>query len=236
MNLDHSAIRSMNSLRCAGLLILLLLSGCDADKQAPPTPKVAPKEVAAVPSVAAPSVVAPAEKKAEVLEAVKPAAPVHDLPPSVAVVPVVATGKAQPVEPIKAVPAQGTAAKASSTNAKSSKVKEDNAEIARRAPVASKTKAPAQVVKDTRLPKPDLDLSLPPDMVKQLTPPSSVVTAKMAAHPKPKPILPKMFPDTQSDPDFQLNGRLLSNEMQLQLRNEARRDVEGAAVDFTFKQ
>ena len=35
---------------------------------------------------------------------------------------------------------------------------------------------------------------------------------------------------------FQLNGRLLSNEMQLQLRNEERREVEGAALDFEFKQ
>jgi hypothetical protein len=69
-------------------------------------------------------------------------------------------------------------------------------------------------------------------MVKQMTPPSRVITAA----PRAKPLLPKMFPDAQSDPDFQLNGRLLSNEMQLQLRNEARRDIEGAAVDFTFKQ
>ena len=34
---------------------------------------------------------------------------------------------------------------------------------------------------------------------------------------------------------FQINGRLLSNEMQLQMRNEERRDVEGAALDFEFK-
>lgn len=129
--------------------------------------------------------------------------------------------------------------KTPSVNAKSAKVKADNAEVANRAPVASKSKSASQVVKDTRLPKATLDLSLPADMVKQLTPPPGVVTA--AAKPKSpaagaKPLLPKMFPDSNSDPDFQLQGRLLSNEMQLQLRNEARKDVEGAALDFTFKQ
>jgi hypothetical protein len=95
------------------------------------------------------------------------------------------------------------------------------------------------VVKETHLPSASLDLSLPPDMVKQMTPPANVISAA----PKPKtapvggkPLLPKMFPDTESDPEFQLQGRLLSNEMQLQLRNESRRDVDGAALDFKFKQ
>ena len=35
---------------------------------------------------------------------------------------------------------------------------------------------------------------------------------------------------------FQLNGRLINNEMQLQLRNEERREVEGAALEFEFKR
>lgn len=76
-------------------------------------------------------------------------------------------------------------------------------------------------------------------MVKQMTPPPNVISAQTKAKSPSggaKPLLPKMFPDTNSDPDFQLQGRLLSNEMQLQLRNEARKEVEGAAVDFTFKQ
>ncbi|HEY0287392.1 MAG TPA: translation initiation factor 2 [Pseudomonas sp.] len=158
------------------------------------------------------------------------ASSIHELAPNVSVVPVVAASRPLPVT-TKVTPAS-IPQKAQSGNAKSSKVKEDNAEIAHRAPVSSKTKTPAQVVKDTHLPKPTLDLSLPPEMVKQLTPPGNVITAA----PQPKPLLPKMFPDSQGDPDFQLNGRLLSNEMQLQLRNEARRDVEGAAVDFTFKK
>jgi hypothetical protein len=220
----------MNSLRCVGLLMLVLMSGCDADKP-PPAPKVASE---AAGTVAAPQAtpdtahVSGAEIKAPAV--VKPKPDVHELAPNVSAVSVVAASKPSPVT-TKSVSANG-GSKSPPGNAKSEKVKEDNAEVARRAPAASKSKAPAQVVKDTRLPKPALDLSLPPEMVKQLTPPSKVITAA----PRPKPLLPKMFPDAQSDPDFQLNGRLLSNEMQLQLRNEARRDVEGAAVDFTFKQ
>lgn len=52
------------------------------------------------------------------------------------------------------------------------------------------------------------------------------------------PLLPAMFPDTPTTNDnaFQLNGRLISNEMQLQLRNESRRDLEGAAIEFQFRQ
>ncbi|PWB35757.1 translation initiation factor 2 [Pseudomonas sp. SDI] len=82
------------------------------------------------------------------------------------------------------------------------------------------------------MPKVKLDLSLPPDMVKELQP-SSQIEAQVR-----KPLLPALFgekPATQSP--FQLNGRLLSNEMQLQLRNEARQqDIEGAAIEFEFKQ
>lgn len=224
--------------------MVVLMGGCDADKQPPPTPKVAAEAPAPAPqvkeaatqakaaddnvspAVAAPVVATPKPAPAEPAE--------HALAPNVPTVQVVAASKPQPVPAKPSAP--GVAAKSSlsnapSGNARSAKVKEDNAEVARRAPVASKSKTPAQVVKDTQLPKANLDLSLPPDMVKQLTPPSKVITA---AH--PKPLLPKMFPDAQSDPDFELNGRLLSNEMQLQLRNDARRDVEGAAVDFTFRK
>jgi hypothetical protein len=224
----------MNSLRCIGLFMLVLMSGCDADKQPPPAPKVV-SEVAApalpVTPAAAP-VSVPEDKAAVAPQAPKPEPEptVHELAPNVSAVSVVAASQSAPVTAkpsVMSAPPKGT-----SGNARSAKVKQDNAEVARRAPVASKSKTPAQVVKETRLPNPALDLSLPPDMVKQLTPPSKVITAA----PHPKPLLPKMFPDSQSDPDFQLNGRLLSNEMQLQLRNESRRDIEGAAVDFTFKQ
>ncbi|BCJ06109.1 hypothetical protein PUR31_00955 [Pseudomonas mosselii] len=81
------------------------------------------------------------------------------------------------------------------------------------------------------LPQPKIDLSLPRDMVKHLEPDlgdGPVVR---------KPLLPSMFPtkpESDSSP-FQLNGRLISNEMQLQLRNDSRRDVEGAAIEFEFR-
>ncbi|WP_255263730.1 translation initiation factor 2 [Pseudomonas aegrilactucae] len=107
-------------------------------------------------------------------------------------------------------------------------------------PVTSK-KTPARVAKSGRrkaaeviaapLPKARLDLSLPPDMVNELQPPS-----QLGAQVR-RPLLPALFQDKpSSDSPFQLNGRLLSNEMQLQLRNDSRQDVEGAAIDFEFKQ
>lgn len=81
------------------------------------------------------------------------------------------------------------------------------------------------------LPQPKVDLSLPKDMVKHLEPDlgGGLVVRK--------PLLPSMFPtkpESDSSP-FQLNGRLISNEMQLQLRNDSRRDVEGAAIEFEFR-
>ncbi|MDH0648829.1 hypothetical protein N5D48_22915 [Pseudomonas sp. GD03858] len=79
--------------------------------------------------------------------------------------------------------------------------------------------------------KPKIDLSLPSELVKNLEPDlgdGPVIR---------KPLLPSMFPtkpESDSSP-FQLNGRLISNEMQLQLRNDSRHDVEGAAIDFEFR-
>lgn len=101
------------------------------------------------------------------------------------------------------------------------------ATVKKRRPVASKSKPASEVVK-TRLPKAKLDLSLPRDMVEELKPKGTVELPKREA------ILPQMF--GEKDSGFQLNGRLLSNEMQLQLRNDERREVEGAALDFEFKQ
>ncbi|WP_017739248.1 hypothetical protein [Pseudomonas sp. CBZ-4] len=113
---------------------------------------------------------------------------------------------------------------------------------AKKAPVAKK-KAPAakkraakasksaNEVAQTKLPPAQLDLSLPSDMVRHLQP--------IGTMPKPKsvPLLPPMFGEKPTDNSaFQINGRLLSNEMKLQLRNEERRDVEGAALEFEFKQ
>lgn len=82
------------------------------------------------------------------------------------------------------------------------------------------------------LPATKVDLRLPADMVKDLKP------ATQDPVPTPKPLLPYLFGEKPpSDSPFQLNGRLLSNEMQLQLRNDARQqDIEGAAIEFEFKQ
>lgn len=122
------------------------------------------------------------------------------------------------VAPIKAEPVK----KASSTRKLATPVK-------KRPPIASKSKPASEVVK-TELPSANLDLSLPRDMVQELKPPGTVTL------PKREPLLPPMFGEKSGSSPFQLNGRLLSNEMQLQLRNEERREVEGAALDFEFKQ
>ena len=97
----------------------------------------------------------------------------------------------------------------------------------KRAPIASKSKSAHEVAK-TPLPPAKLDLSLPHDMVEALQPPGKVLL------PKREPLLPSMFGEKPGP--FQLNGRLLSNEMQLPLRNQERNEVEGAALDFEFKQ
>jgi hypothetical protein len=120
---------------------------------------------------------------------------------------------------------QKTAAKKPAPQAKKKAAK-----VKKRAPISSKSKS-AHEVAQTKLPPAQLDLSLPSDMVRLLQP--------VGTMPKPKsvPLLPPLFSEKPSDNSaFQINGRLLSNEMKLQLRNEERRDVEGAALDFEFKQ
>ncbi|NCE86862.1 translation initiation factor 2 [Pseudomonas sp. Q1] len=113
---------------------------------------------------------------------------------------------------------------------KTTPAKKKAAPVKKRAPIASKSKS-AHEVAQTKLPPAQLDLSLPTDMVRHLQP--------IGTMPKPKsvPLLPPMFGEKPTDNSaFQINGRLLSNEMKLQLRNEERREVEGAALDFEFKQ
>jgi hypothetical protein len=250
----NTVVQSMKSLRCFSVMLVVLLSACDADKAPAPPAKVSNSAApaASAPAPSATADVADGQKSApsaasavstgEPLPIGKPAVEgqaVHELAPNIPAVPVVASGK--PSGKSSETPIAGGKAAASSvpSDAKSAKVKADNAEVARRAPVANKSKAASQVVKETRLNKVPLDLSLPPEMVKQLTPPANVITSASKTKPLPagaKPLLPKMFPDANADPDFQMQGRLLSNEMDLQLRNEARKDVEGAALDFTFKK
>jgi hypothetical protein len=235
----------MKSLHCISVMLLVLLSACDADKA--PTPPA--KATASAPAVRAdvpaqtPSAAEPVAGAAPApVSANKPVAgapAVHSLAPNITTVPVVASGKASAQAPRTITNAKAADDMPAGPSAKSAKVKADNAEVARRAPVASKSKSASQVVKETKLNKVPLDLSLPPEMVKQLTPPANVISSASKAKAQSaggKPLLPKMFPDANADPDFQMQGRLLSNEMDLQLRNEARKDVEGAALDFTFKK
>lgn len=95
----------------------------------------------------------------------------------------------------------------------------------------SKPQAKARAKVSKPLPAAKLDLSLPKSMVNTLEP--EVGDAPMVR----KPLLPSMFPTKPESDDspFQLNGRLISNEMQLQLRNDSRREVDGAAIDFQFR-
>ncbi|MFY0727811.1 translation initiation factor 2 [Pseudomonas sp. NFX15] len=120
------------------------------------------------------------------------------------------------VAPIESAPAK-----------KNAPVKKPATPAKKRPPIASKSKPASEMVK-TELPPAKLDLSLPKDMVQELKPVGTVPLIRR------EPLLPQMFGDKSSP--FQLNGRLLTNEMQLQLRNEERREVEGAALDFEFKQ
>ncbi|MFK3790978.1 translation initiation factor 2 [Pseudomonas piscis] len=147
---------------------------------------------------------------------------------------------AMPVQ--AAAPVEKTAAGTTRTDHSTASGKAPTKKVPVKKAPASKTKAskkpaPAKQSKwayqdiKTPLVSPKLDLNLPTEMVKHLQP--------LGATPLPKraPLLPPMFGEKpkESTP-FQLNGRLLTNEMQLQLRREERRDIEGAALDFEFKQ
>lgn len=229
----------MNLLRCTVLLIVALLGACDARETPAPKPRTdaVTQAPAAQPAPAPPAVRSTATDPSETVVSPgldKPgpdrkATPVHEMPPAAPVVPVVA-GK-QPVDKDRVADStKGSAAKADAAKKSASDKSADKRETA-----AQKRKArqASKEVKETRLAPPRLDLSLPPELVQELEPPAKVIPARR------KPILPPMFDTDASSSDsgpFELNGRLLSNEMQLQMRNDSRRDVEGAALDFKFKQ
>ena len=231
---------SMNNyFRCAGFALIALLSACDGDKPPVPAPApiTTPKVVANSGSVETKTVVLPAvnsTKSAPVpLASEVPVAPfkqmerapVHMLAPNVAVVPVVAT-QSQPSFTKKLVIGKA------SVSAVPAKSKAEAAASNPRGSIASKTQSASEVVQQTRLSKPTLDLSLPSEAVDRMQPPGKVAPLINRA------VLPSMFGEKKSTKDtlFQLNGRLLSNELQLQRRDEERRSVEGAALDFEFKQ
>jgi hypothetical protein len=205
----------MNVFRCVALSVVVLLGACDAQEGAAPKPKVS----ADAQSPAKPDITPP------VVSSIKPApepakAAVHELAPNVSVVPVTAAGGAT---------AAAKSNKAEAVKAPTAKVApEKKRDAAARKSVAESKKT----LKDTSLNNAKLDLSLPPELAEELQPAGTTKS-------KPrKPLLPPMFGDKRAsgnDP-FELNGRILSNEMELQMRNDSRRDVEGAALDFKFRQ
>lgn len=141
-----------------------------------------------------------------------------------------------------AVSSVGPVMAASEARPQVQKTADDTARKASPAKPATATKKPVKVSKTPArkkadaiaapLPKARLDLSLPPDLMKGMKPVEEIEAEVR------KPLLPAMFGEkSQADSPFQLNGRLLSNEMQLQLRNDMRQqEIEGAAIDFEFKQ
>lgn len=134
-----------------------------------------------------------------------------------------------PIDPTPAKKAAAARKQTAAAKKPAAPSKKQAAPTKKRAPIASKSKPASEVVK-TELPSAHLDLRLPRDMVQELKPVGTVPLPKHDA------VLPQMFGDKSGSSPFQLNGRLLTNEMQLQLRNEERREVEGAALDFQFKQ
>jgi hypothetical protein len=241
----------MNAIRCCGLMVIVLLGACDAQQAPAPKPKVAVEKQVEKPAVIEPvaeapvtAVVAPPPPvtASPVTPPAPPAAPVHALKPNISVVPVVAKAGAAREEGAKAVEGKpATLALEPSPKAPAALIPPPKTKagstltLKRETPGKKTVVANKEVTKDTRLSAPKLDLSLPPELASQLTPTGTV---KPSAR-KTKPLLPQMFGDKDGGSDrgpFELNGRLLSNEMQLQMRNDNRRDVEGAALDFKFKQ
>ncbi|MEZ1319466.1 translation initiation factor 2 [Pseudomonas fluorescens] len=147
----------------------------------------------------------------------------------------VMAASAQEKPAASATPAKKTPAKKAAPVKKAIPVKKatpaktNAAKVKKRPPIAAKSKPASEIVK-TPLPSANLDLSLPEDMAEELKPKGTVPL------PRHDGVLPQMFGDKTGSSPFQLNGRLISNEMQLQLRNEERREVEGAALEFEFKR
>jgi hypothetical protein len=148
---------------------------------------------------------------------------------SVSIQPITVLAASVQDKPATSTASKKTAPAKTAPAKKAAPAKKPVAAVKKRPPVASKSKPASEVVK-TQLPPAKLDLSLPKDMVDELDPVGTVPL------PKHDPVLPQMFGDKTGSSQFQLNGRLISNEMQLQLRNEERHEVEGAALEFEFKR
>lgn len=136
-----------------------------------------------------------------------------------------------------AAPAKVTTVRKAAPAKQAAPKKKIVAQKSKRRPASKTKERKASEVIATDLPKPNLDLRLPADMVRKLQPASKPDQASSDDDLEPKPLLPQLFEEKEDGKSpFELNGRLLSNEMQLQLRNENRREVEGAALDFKFNQ
>lgn len=93
-------------------------------------------------------------------------------------------------------------------------------------PVKNKTRANADAAA-APLPRAKLNLNLPPELARQVEPKGKVEPLKNDS------VLPPMFEDkNKPQTPFQLNGKLLTNESS----RDNRKDVDGAAVEFEFKQ
>lgn len=149
----------------------------------------------------------------------------------------IASPKALPAAPGDAAAKPGKAsAKAKSSQAAKKAASKPSRRVGKAA-AKSKSRKTADAIANG-VPPAKIDLTLPKDMVEKLQPPGQKNTAKarVAQNADAKPLLPSLFGSKGSAEPFQLDGRLLTNEMDLQLRNESRRDVEGAALDFKFRQ
>jgi len=137
--------------------------------------------------------------------------------------------------PLITLPGVAQAAQPAAQAQQGKAVQKAPAKPAKKQPAKARPKAARKPVSKAvakPLPKARLDLSLPAEMVNDLEPNVGSSATRR------KPLLPAMFTEKPQSDDspFQLNGRLISNEMQLQMRNDSRRDVEGAAIDFEFRQ
>jgi hypothetical protein len=150
----------------------------------------------------------------------------------------IASPKALPATPgdAAAKPVKASATKAKPSQASKKAASKPSKRVSKAA-AKSKSRKTADAIANG-VPPAKIDLTLPKDMVEKLQPPGqeNAAKAKVAQSAEAKPLLPSLFGAKSSAEPFQLDGRLLTNEMDLQLRNENRRDVEGAALDFKFRQ
>lgn len=194
----------MKILRCLGMLSLCILSACN---KAPPPVKPAPAPA----QVQLPTQPVELPKVPEAVARV-PAAPAE----TTGGAPTTPTAQVPPVPDkplIKPTPAVTVRAPVS--------VPKNTP-----APVKSKRRAEADVVA-APLPKTRLNLNLPPELARQAEPKGKVEPLKNDS------VLPPMFVEkNKPQTPFQLNGKLLTNE----LSRDNRKDVDGAALEFEFKQ